>query len=78
LNAENHDQCMEDDEGIHLSDKRASELICQIGKVNHSQEIQNMAGEKRNQILRELKLASLSIRQIERLSGINRGIVSRL
>jgi len=77
LNVDDNEQCMEYDEGIHLSDRRASELICQIGKVNHSQELQNIAGEKRNQILRELKLASISVRQIERLSGINRGIVSR-
>ncbi len=69
---------MDHDEGSRLSDRIASELICQIGKVNHSQELQNIAGENRNQILREFTLGSLSIRQIERLSGINRGIVSRL
>ena len=77
LNVDDSKKCMELEEGSRISDRRALELICQIGKVNHSQELQNISGENRNQILRELKLASLSIRQIERLSGINRGIVSR-
>ncbi|GAB1476859.1 hypothetical protein MASR2M70_16950 [Bacillota bacterium] len=61
-----------------MTDDKATEPICRIGKVHHGQALQNIVGESRNSILRELKGAGLSIRQIERLSGINRGIISRV
>ncbi len=77
LNEDESENCMEIREGSRLTDGRAAELICKIANLNHSQELQNIVGEKRNRIIRDLKAAGLSIRQIERLAGINRGIISR-
>jgi putative transposase len=78
LNKDDSEKCMETEEERRLTDGKAAELICRIGNVNHSLELQNIDGENRNRIIRELKAAGLSIRQIERLAGINRGIVARV
>ena len=39
--------------------------------------LQNMDRAERNEALRKLKKAGLSVRQIERLTGINRGTVQK-
>ncbi len=39
--------------------------------------LQNMDPEERNEALRKLKKSGLSFRQIERLTGINRGAVQK-
>ncbi|GAB1476941.1 hypothetical protein MASR2M70_17770 [Bacillota bacterium] len=78
LKAADNKKCLDIEEAGRMTDEKATELICRIGKVHHSQALQNIVGESRNSIIRELKEAGLSIRQIERLSGINRGIISRV
>ena len=39
--------------------------------------LQNKDRKERDRILHELKVAGLSIRQLERLTGINRGVIQR-
>ena len=41
------------------------------------QAIQRLEPQKRDSVLRNLKENGLSIRQIERLTGINRGVILR-
>lgn len=60
-----------------MTDAEAIKLICETAKEKHGHELQNVETKERNQIIKELKAAGLSIRQIERLTGINRGIISR-
>lgn len=71
------EKCMEYEQEKRLTDERAAEIIRRFGKVKHSQVLQNIEVKERNRIIEELKTAGLSIRQIERLTGINRGTISR-
>jgi putative transposase len=77
LKEETDERCMEYEEENRMTDERAAEMICRIAKVEHGQELQNMEANERNRMIKELKDAGLSIRQIERLTGMNRGIVFR-
>jgi len=77
LKMESKEKCMEAEETSRITDEKATAIINSIAKVKHSQQLQSIEAEKRNQIIRKLKTVGLSIRQIERLTGINRGIVCR-
>ncbi len=73
-----------DDKCLDLADKRqvtdddAGKIIREHCKVDHAKDIQGFELAKRNLCLKELKeIHYLSIRQIERLTGINRGIIQR-
>jgi len=78
LEEEVDEKCMEYEGKKKLTDGKAAELICKIGKVKHCQALQDVEIKERNRRIRELKSVGLSIRQIERLTGINRGIIARL
>lgn len=71
------DNGMEAYEAGRISDETAIKLILSIAKVKHCQQLQGFEIEKRNKVINTLKEAGLSIRQIERLTGINRGIIIR-
>jgi hypothetical protein len=68
---------MEAYEANRVTDEKAAQIIKIIARVKHCQQLQNFDAEKRKGILIELKVAGLSIRQIERLTGINRGVILR-
>lgn len=70
-------KCMEFEAEKRVTDAEAIKMICETAKVKHGHELQNVETKERNQIIKELKADGLSIRQIERLTGINRGIISR-
>ncbi|MBS3975487.1 MAG: transposase, partial [Syntrophomonadaceae bacterium] len=74
----NKDQCLEPDHGVRINDLEAAELIQKIAEVKSPQEIQAFEKQKRNAVIRELKKRQLSIRQIERLTGISFGIIRNL
>ena len=59
------------------TDEEASFLIKRIGKVLQCSELKYFEKETRDTILWRLKKEGLSIRQIERLTGINRGTVQK-
>ncbi len=72
----NDDQCLEMEEKQLLSDQEARHVIKKVCQVENSTELQQLDKVTRNKYLKELKEGyHLSIRQIERLTGINRGIV---
>jgi len=73
--AENNDQCLEYDDGNRLNDTEATELIQSIVGVKIPSEIQRYEKRKRNLVIRKLKNAGLSIRQISRLTGISFGVI---
>lgn len=62
----------------NLTDKEARDIIIKLCKVRAATDLQNIENAERNKNLKELKEQfGISIRQIERLTGINRGIVLR-
>ena len=77
LETENCDICLEYESTDELSDAKALELIKNITKETNPQVIQSLEKNQRNQILIKLKEQGLSVRQISRLTGVNRNIVQR-
>lgn len=60
-----------------LSDSQAIELIRNELHLQSGTQLQTMPRADRDNALRMLKQSGLSVRQIERLTGINRGIIQR-
>jgi len=75
----NNDTCLDITKGCKIADKDARIIIKNICKIDHTTDLQKFDICFRNSCLKELKEKHrLSIRQIERLTGINRGIISKL
>ena len=71
----NDDECL-DIEDTGRSDEWAMEMIDHTLQKN-GVDLQQMSREERNDALRKLKQQGLSVRQIERLTGISRNIIQR-
>lgn len=72
------DMCLDIDDKNRTTDEEAKIIIKKVCKVNSPTELQSIDNKSRNEYLSELKNKfKLSIRQLERLTGINRGIISR-
>ncbi len=72
---DNADSCMESDG--RMDDGRARNVIKDKLGISSGTVLQGYDKAKRNKALKELKEIGLSIRQIERLTGINRGVIQR-
>ncbi len=72
---ENNDQCLEYEERVRMDDTEATEVIKEAAGVGDLREMQNLEKEKRNKVIKQLKDGRLSIRQIERLTGISFGVI---
>ena len=70
------DECL-DFKPPEKDDAWAQRMIKKKLHVDSGMALQNMERSERDEALRQLKKAGLSIRQIERLTGINRGAVQR-
>ncbi len=62
----------------NLTDSKALDIIKKKFKVANPLSISAMPTEQRNKLIRKLKDEGMSIRQISRLTGVNRGIVLRV
>jgi len=71
----NNDQCVEYDDGIRLNDSEAAALIERVAHVINPKDIQTYEKQKREEVIRLLKKKGLSIRQIERLTGVSFGVI---
>ena len=74
--AKNDDECMEYGSERHDDQWALREIRKTIGTEN-VMELQSWPREKRNAAIRMLKEKGLKIRQIERLTGINRGMIQK-
>ena len=70
-------QCLEIDEKKRWKDPEAIDLIKQLAGVKNLSDVQQLDKLKRNEVLRSCKSEGLSIRQIERLTGISFGVVRK-
>lgn len=59
----------------NLTDKKAIDIIKKKFKIDNALCISMMPLEQRNKLIRTLKDEGMSIRQISRLTGVNRGVV---
>jgi putative transposase len=58
-----------------LNDSEAAALIESIANVKKPGDIQTYERQKRNEVIKLLKKKGLSIRQIERLTGVSFGVI---
>ena len=71
-----YDVCLDIEEKRRITDKEALIIIKEVCQVEDVSEIQKFDIPKRDHYLKRLKIDhGLSIRQIERITGINRGII---
>jgi REP element-mobilizing transposase RayT len=78
INKEDSDECMDIPDKRQLTDKEAIKIIKECCRVDHGIDLQKLETEKRDLYIRRLKKLNLSIRQIERLTGISRGIIQKV
>lgn len=79
VNQDNDDKCLDIVEDRQITDGDAIKIIKEYCRVDHTIDMQKFDVNERNSCLKYLKEAQgLSIRQIERLTGISRGIIQRI
>lgn len=77
-NEKNYDKCLEAEDIYRINDNEAKKLIVKLSKCNTASEFQALSIKRRDKFIRKLKEKGLSVRQIERLTGINRGVVQKI
>ncbi len=75
-NEQKDDVCLDMEEKRRITDKEAEKIIKEVCKVEDASDLQKLDISKRNTYLEQLKEDyGLSIRQLERITGINRGVI---
>ena len=69
---------LEEDVYKRLTDREASERICQLCGCRHVQEIGGWEPTRRDQALRSALSAGVSIRQLSRLTAVSKAIIERV
>ncbi len=77
MSAEDDTECMEADT-LRRDDTWALSIIRRTLQLQSGTELQNMPRQKRDECIAKLRSAGLSVRQIERLTGINRGVIQKM
>ena len=77
IGAENGDDCMEYD-SVLKDDRWAQAVVQKCLGTRNGQELQQYDRTRRNEALKQLRGQGMTIRQIERMTGINRNIVQRV
>ena len=68
----------EESDKIRLTDDQLKRKMLEIAKVEKLSDIALKNKQDRNTIIRNLRNNRLSIRDIERMTGISRGVISRV
>ena len=71
------EECLEVRDVKRVGDSKAETIIKAISQCNNAAEFQALSRGKRDRCLAQLKEKGLTVRQIERLTGINRGVVQK-
>lgn len=75
---ENKDKCLDYEEEARINDIEAAKIIIEVAGIENAMQIKSFEKEKRNKIIKQLKNRGLSIRQIERLTGISFGVIRNI
>ncbi|AKL96079.1 transposase [Clostridium aceticum] len=75
---ENNDKCFEYEERVKIDDTEATKIIIEVARVENTIQVQSIEKEMRDKVIKELKSRGLSIRQIERLTGVSFGVIRKL
>lgn len=77
-NETNEDSCLDIDiQKFRLSDNDAKKIIEKITKCKTVTEFQNLSAEKRHKYIKTMKEKGISIRQINRLTGLSKYIIEK-
>ncbi len=76
IKQKNRDECLDINQDVH-DDNWALAVIRSVLEIENGLVLQSYDRSQRNKALVELKNQGLTVRQIERLTGISRGIVQR-
>ena len=71
------EKCLETHERKGIRDDEARMLICRMCKVSSGTQLQRFEKKERDEALHRLKDRSLTVGQLERLTGINRGVIQK-
>jgi REP element-mobilizing transposase RayT len=77
-NEENNDNCLEYIQNFRIDDMEAITIINTAARIKTPKQIQALGTQKRNEIIKKIKSQGLSIRQIERLTGVSFGVIRRI
>jgi len=79
INQKNEDNCLDISNRTRTTDTEARRIILKHCKVERATDLQKMDIAIRNQYINELRKGyGISIRQIERITGISRGVIQRV
>ncbi|WP_093373327.1 hypothetical protein [Tindallia magadiensis] len=67
---ENQDHCLDYEDTFRINDLEAAEIIKKAAEVDSTHKVQEFDRENRNKMIKEFKRKGLSLRQIERLTGL--------
>jgi len=70
-----NEKCLDLDEKKHLTDQEALDILRRVCKTGSIDEWQKIDRNTRDNYVSKLKQKGLSVRQISRLTGLNRGVV---
>jgi len=76
VNEPRSDKCLDITENVKLTDEEAKEMARNMG-LAACQDLQLIDKGRRDMILKALKANGASIKQLERISGVNRGVILR-
>ena len=71
------DRCLDIEERRTLRDEEAKRRIHELLGLKSGTQLQQLGKAERNAALRRLRDSGMTIQQIERLTGINRGVIQR-
>ena len=78
VNMENDDRCLDLTDRKQITDGDAIKMIKNHCKIDCPSKIREFEKNRRNTCLKELReVCGLSVRQIEKLTGVGRGVVQR-
>jgi len=76
-NQNTEEKCMDIEEIQRITDQDALKIIKQVCSIKRADEILGFDKKNRDHFLRKLRNEGLSVRQLERLTGVNRGIIQK-
>lgn len=74
---ENKDKCLDYENRSRIDDREAKDIIMKLTGTENTKQIETYERGRRDKIIKDLKNKGLSIRQIERLTGVSFGIVRK-
>ncbi|WP_442596709.1 hypothetical protein [Neobacillus sp. D3-1R] len=78
MQQQNHDQCLDDELKVKMSDREVREHLNKMG-ISNSSILQQLEKDERDQVLKKLtQLKGVNLRQLSRVTGISKSVIHRV